>query len=143
MIEGGCRCGAIRYRLQAEPVAARMCWCRDCQHWACGNASVNLIVRRDALHVDGVPSRYESLADSGNHMRRSFCGACGSALFSESRENVDFLVVRVGSLDQPGRYPPQAVIWTDSAPAWAVIDPSLPAFPRQPGAVTAAPTDKP
>lgn len=133
MIEGGCRCGAIRYRLGADPVAVRMCWCRDCQHWACGNASVNLIVRRDALRVDGTPSAYESLADSGHHMRRAFCGQCGSALFSESRENAEFLVVRVGSLDAPARFPPESVIWTESAPAWATIDPAMPAFPRQPG----------
>ena len=132
MIEGGCRCGAIRYRLGADPVTVRMCWCRDCQHWACGNASVNLIVPRGALQVDGEPSSWESLADSGHHMRRSFCGQCGGALFSEARENTDYLVVRVGSLDQPDRFPPQCVIWTDSAPAWAVIDASLPGFPRQP-----------
>lgn len=136
MIEGGCRCGAIRYRVVDEPLTVRQCWCRDCQYWACGNASLNLIVRRDALQVQGTPLQYESLADSGNHMRRSFCGACGSALFSESRENLDYQVVRAGSLDQPERFAPQAVIWTDSAPAWAVIDPALPAFPRQPGPLT-------
>ncbi len=133
MIEGGCLCKAIRYHLAAEPVAVRQCWCRDCQHWACGNASVNLIVRRVALQVEGSPAHYSSLADSGHHMRRSFCGACGTPLFSESRETKDFQVVRVGTLDDPARFPPRAVIWTDSAPAWAVIDASLPAFPRQPG----------
>lgn len=133
MITGGCRCGAVRYLISADPVATRMCWCRDCQYWAAGNATVNLIVRRDALQVDGSPSAYDSLADSGHHMRRSFCGQCGSALFSEAQENADFLVVRAGSLDQPDQFAPQSVIWTDSAPAWAVIDASLPAFPRQPG----------
>lgn len=133
MIKGGCRCGAIRYHVGTDPVAARMCWCRDCQYWACGNASANIIVRRDALHVDGATSSYESLADSGHHMRRSFCGQCGTALFSEALENVDLLVVRVGSLDHPERFAPECVIWTGSAPAWAVIDASLPAFPRQPG----------
>ena len=133
MIEGGCLCKAIRYRLSAEPVAARQCWCRDCQYWACGNATVNILVRRTALRVDGSPAHYESLADSGHHMRRSFCGQCGTSLFSQSRENMELMVVRVGTLDDPARFPPQAVIWTDSAPAWAVIDASLPAFPGQPG----------
>lgn len=132
MIEGGCRCGAIRYRIGAEPVASRLSWCRDCQHWACGNASVNIIVRRDALRVDGIPARYDSRADSGHDMRRSFCRECGTQLFSESLENVDFIVVRVGTLDDPARHAPECVIWTDSAPAWAAVDPSLPAFPRQP-----------
>ena len=133
MIEGGCRCGAIGFTLHAEPVATRQCWCRDCQYWACGNASVNLVVRRDALRVHGEPAHYESRADSGNHMRRSFCGGCGTALFSECRENLDHLVVRAGVLRDPTRFRPQAVIWTGSAPPWALIDPTLPAFPRQPG----------
>ena len=136
MIEGGCRCGAIRYRLVEEPLTVRQCWCRDCQYWACGNASLNLIVRRDSLQVQGTPFQYESLADSGNPMRRSFCGTCGSGLFSESHENLDYQVVRAGSLDQPERFAPQAVIWTGSAPAWAFIDPALPAFPHQPGPLT-------
>lgn len=130
---GGCLCGAIRYTLTAEPVAARLCWCRDCQYWATGNAAVNIVVPRAAVAVEGVPAAWESLADSGHHMRRSFCSSCGTQLFSEARENADSMVVRVGSLDDAGGIVPDAVIWTDSAPAWARIDPVMKAYPRQPG----------
>jgi len=133
MITGGCRCGAIRYRLGAEPVAVRVCWCRDCQYWGAGNATVNLMVRRDSLQVDGEPAGYESLAASGHHMRREFCGTCGSALFSSAAENLEYQVVRAGSLDDPSRFPPQMVIWTDSAPDWAIFPSGLPSYPRQPG----------
>ena len=129
---GQCRCGAIRYTIDAEPITARLCWCRDCQHWACGNASFNLMVPRAGLQVEGAPRHWESLADSGNHMRRSFCGECGTQLFSESLENPQRIVVRVGTLDDAGDLRPLATIWTDSAPEWAVIDPDLPAYPRQP-----------
>jgi hypothetical protein len=130
---GGCRCGAIRYTLSAAPVATRQCWCRDCQYWAAGNATVNLVVARSAVRVDGAPAAWESLADSGHHMRRSFCAGCGTPLFSEARENPDFMVVRAGSLDDANGVAPDMVIWTDSAPAWARFDPALPAYPRQPG----------
>lgn len=130
---GQCRCGAIRYRVDAEPIAVRLCWCRDCQYWACGNAAFNLIVPRAALRVEGEPRHWECIADSGNHMRRSFCGECGTQLFSGSEENADRIVVRVGTLDDAGDIRPQAAIWTDSAPAWAAIDPAIPSFPRQPG----------
>lgn len=130
---GGCLCGAIRYTLTAPPVATRLCWCRDCQYWATGNAAVNIVVPRTAIAVEGAPPHWESLADSGHHMRRSFCGACGTQLFSEARENAGHMVVRVGTLDDADGIVPDTVIWTDSAPAWARIDPAMNAYPRQPG----------
>ena len=130
---GGCRCGAIRYTLRAEPLATRLCWCRDCQYWALGNAAVNIMVPRDAVAISGTPRAWESRAESGNTMRRSFCAECGTQLFSESSGNPLNMVIRVGSLDDAGGIVPTAAIWTDSAPAWAHIDPALQSFPRQPG----------
>ena len=96
---GGCRCGAIRYTLAAEPLATRLCWCRDCQYWALGNAAVNIVVPRAAVAVSGSPRGWESEADSGNRMRRSFCADCGTQLFSESSGNPLNMVIRVGTLD--------------------------------------------
>jgi len=130
---GGCRCGAIRYTLSAAPLATRLCWCRDCQYWALGNAAVNIMVPRAAVAVQGAPRRWESLADSGNRMARSFCGDCGTQLFSESSGNPQNMVIRVGTLDDATGIRPTAAIWTASAPEWAHIDPALQAFPGQPG----------
>lgn len=130
---GGCRCGAIRYTLHAEPLATRLCWCRDCQYWALGNAAVNIMVPRAAVAATGSLRHFDSQADSGNRMRRSFCGDCGTQLFSESSGNAQNMVIRVGTLDDARGIAPTMAIWTDSAPAWAHIDPALQAFPRQPG----------
>ena len=129
---GGCRCGAVRYTLEAEPLATRLCWCRDCQYWALGNAAVNIMVPRAAVAVTGQPRHFDSVADSGNRMRRTFCGECGTHLFSQSSGNLQNMVIRVGSLDDASDIRPTVVIWTDSAPPWAHIDPALQAFPRQP-----------
>jgi len=130
---GGCICGAIRYTLSEEPVTVRLCWCRDCQYWAGGNAPLNLRMRRSAVQVEGTPRSWASQADSGNHMLRSFCGECGTQMFSQSLEHPEFMVVRAGTLDDASGIRPLATIWTDSAPAWAAIDPAIPSFPRQPG----------
>ena len=129
---GGCRCGAVRYTLGAEPFAVRLYWCRDCQYWSTGNAAVNMIVPRDAVQVDGELDGWDSMAESGNHMRRSVCPRCGTPMFSEARENIERMVIRVGTLDDATGIVPTTIIWTDSAPAWAPIDPALQAFPRQP-----------
>ena len=47
---GKCLCGAVRFRLSAEPVATRICWCRDCQHLA-ANGTVNIMVNGMFPHI--------------------------------------------------------------------------------------------
>jgi len=96
---GKCLCGAVRFRLSAEPLATRICWCRDCQHLA-ANGTVNIMVPTAALDIDGPTSEYTSTADSGNTMRRRFCPTCGSSLFANSSARPQFTVVRVGALER-------------------------------------------
>jgi hypothetical protein len=128
---GKCLCGAVRFRLSAEPVATRICWCRDCQHLA-ANGTVNILVPTAALDIDGQTSEYTSAADSGNTMRRRFCPTCGSSLFANSSARPQFTVVRVGALDDPSSVKPTMNIWTSSAPTWACLDPTLEQVERQP-----------
>jgi hypothetical protein len=116
----------------AAPVAARYCWCRDCQRFAAGNATVNVIFPSDAVTIEGETSDYESLADSGARMHRRFCPTCGTPLFSQAETRPHIIIIRAGALDDPGVARPSGVIWTSSAPRWACIDPDLPSFPAQP-----------
>ena len=131
-ITGGCLCGAVRFRSTAAPTATRYCWCRDCQHFAAGGATVNVIFPSAAVIIDGAPKVYDSVADSGNRMRRSFCSSCGSPLFSQAEARPQVLIVRAGALDDPDIAKPSAAIWVSSAPRWACIDPDLEHFPAQP-----------
>ena len=131
-ISGGCLCKAVRYRITAPPVAARMCWCRDCQYLAAGGGSVNLAFPAAAVHVEGELRDFVGVADSGNIMHRRFCPTCGTQMFSASEARPHLLIVRVGTLDDPELGRPQALIWTASAPRWACLDPALPHSERQP-----------
>lgn len=145
-VTGGCFCGAVRFRFAEPPGMMRMCWCRDCQYLAAGNASVNAIFRTETLEISGDIQTYESMADSGNAMRRRFCPKCGTQLFSKSSSRPGMMVVRVGALDNREIGPPAGVIWTGSAPSWAHIDAGLPTTPGQPGAgslVTPAASEMP
>jgi hypothetical protein len=135
---GTCLCGAVRYTLSADPVAVRVCWCRDCQRLA-ANGTVNMIVPVEALAVEGAPAEHVGRADSGNTMRRRFCPQCGTHLFSHSSGRPQFVVVRVGTLDDPSSVRPSANIWTCSAPAWACLDARLDAYDRQPPPPMTAP----
>jgi len=131
-ITGGCLCGRVRFRSTAAPIAARYCWCRDCQRFAAGNATVNVVFARPAVTVEGELTGYDSVADSGARMRRSFCPHCGTPLLSENGSRPDLLIVRAGALDDPDLAEPSTAIWTSSAPRWACIDPELKQFPAQP-----------
>jgi hypothetical protein len=130
-IHGGCICGAVRYTATAEPLIVRACWCRVCRYFAAGNASINLAFARDAVTLTGALRDYASTAESGNHMHRGFCPDCGVHVTSEAAERPQIIVIRMGTLDEPQRFAPQANIWVSAAPEWAHIDAGLPQFPGQ------------
>ncbi len=130
-IRGGCLCGAVRYVASAEPVVARLCWCRLCQYYGTGNATLNLAFAREAVQLSGELADYASIADSGNHMHRRFCPRCGTQVTSEAEERPHLIVLRAGTLDDPSTVTPQMQIWTSQAPHWAQFDPALPQYPGQ------------
>ena len=131
-ITGSCLCKAVRYSSTAPPLAARACWCRVCQYFAAGNASINAAFKKETLAVEGETRDYVSIADSGAVMHRRFCPHCGVHLFSEAESRPHLVFVRVGTLDDPELVRPAANIWTASAPSWACIDEGLPGFEGQP-----------
>ena len=136
---GHCLCGAVNFTLTTDPLATRVCWCRDCQHLA-ANGTVNLLVPAEALSVSGELSEYTKTADSGNSITRQFCPQCGTQLFAKSSGRPQFRVVRAGNLDEPSSIQPDMNIWTASAPAWACLDPALERVEHQPVAPKPAPT---
>lgn len=135
---GRCLCGQVSYRIDGEPLAVRICWCRDCQHVA-GNGTANATFLAASLHVEGTPAEHVKIADSGNALTRRFCAACGSHLWSVSSARAHLVTLRIGTLDDPSSVVPSANIWTVSAPAWARPDPALERFDRQPPAPQVAP----
>lgn len=128
---GRCLCGAVHFTLTREPLATRICWCRDCQHLA-ANGSVNLMVDSDALQITGEVADYVKTADSGNRITRQFCPVCGTQLFARSSARPQFAVVRAGNLDEPSSIRPAMNIWASSAPEWACLDPQLERVEQQP-----------
>jgi hypothetical protein len=137
-ISGHCLCGSIRFNIDAEPIGARMCWCNDCQRIASGSATVNVIFAEDAVTFDGDLSTFDMVADSGNTVQRGFCPQCGSQMYSKTLEPKGLPIrIRAGVLSDPQLIAPQAIIWTDSAPQWAILDPALPHFPKGPPPVLA------
>jgi hypothetical protein len=131
-ITGGCLCKQVRFEASAQPIAMRLCWCRDCQYFASGNATVNVVFRSEAVKIQGELRDYQSVADSGARMHRRFCPNCGTHVFSASESRPHLLIIRNGALDDTELLEPSATIWVDSAPQWAWIDEALPRHTGQP-----------
>jgi len=138
-LTGKCLCGAVSFSFSGEPVATRICWCRDCQHVS-ANGTVNLLVHSDGLTHSGALAEYTKTADSGNELTREFCPKCGTHLFGKTSARPQFRVVRVGNLDNPSAVRPTSNIWTSSAPEWACMDDSLEQVEKQPGPPNQSPT---
>jgi hypothetical protein len=131
-VTGHCLCGAVRYSINAAPLASRSCWCRLCQYIGAGSATVNVCFPTNAITIEGEMRDFRSVADSGNVMHRRFCPTCGTHMFSESEIRPHLIFVRAGTLDDPELAKPASTIWISEAPSWACIDPGLPRVDRQP-----------
>jgi len=131
-ITGKCLCGLVRWTSSELPIVTRVCWCRDCQYLGAGSGTVNSCFRTSTFSSTGEATEYFSVSDSGNRMRRRFCGACGTPLFSEAETRPHLIFVRVGTFDDPSLARPALTMWTASAPSWACFDSGLPRIDGQP-----------
>ena len=129
---GGCACGAIRYAIDAAPIAMNDCQCRQCQHESGTGHASHLTFPRAAVRLDGKATLWEMTGDGGTVKSRAFCPVCGAPVYMTFPAMPEFFVVRAASLDDPGRYQPQFVTWHAAGPAWDRVDPSLPAFEAMP-----------
>jgi len=121
--EGGCLCGAVRFRVTAGPLDSGYCHCRMCQRNS--GAPVVAWVTFPAKSFDwiaGVPGTYASSA----HGKRQFCSDCGSYLVFLSTKSPAEVSVNTASFDDPEAFPPQKHIFTESRIAWFRTADALP-----------------
>lgn len=127
---GGCVCGAIRYEADAEPVFSVHCCCRKCQHLSGAGHSSQIALPASVVSWTGEPRWFASTADSGNAVENAFCPTCGSPLANRSAGLPDMVFFHAGSLDDPGMFKPQLVVWTSKKQPWDDINPTLHALAK-------------
>ena len=136
---GRCACGAVTATISGTPAATRQCWCRQCQQVAGGAHTTNAMFATDAVAITGTLATHSYTAASGNVLTQSFCPACGTPVMAQSSARPQFRTIRLGFIEPPHDLAPQMAIWTDDAPAWAVIPDHLERHALQPPAPTPAP----
>ena len=126
--EGGCACGAIRYRLTSEPLFTHCCHCLNCQRQTGSAFVINLLIEADRMELlADEPQPVDVPRDDGSMQRIFRCPTCQVAVFSEyGRPEVRF--VRAGTLDDPSGTRPDVHIYTRSKLPWITLPGSAPAF---------------
>lgn len=130
--EGGCLCGAVRYRSEHEPQTVGHCYCTDCRKSSGTGHCTHVVVPEDGFSYTGEVRFYDRPADSGNMVSRGFCPNCGSAVFSRNSGMHGMAFPRASSLDDPNSITPQMIVYASRAPNWDHLDASLPAFAKMP-----------
>jgi hypothetical protein len=126
--EGGCACGAVRYRLTSDPLIIHCCHCLSCQRQTGSAFVVNLLIETDRLELlAGDVRPVDVPRDDGSAQRIFRCPSCQIAVFSQyGYPGVRF--VRGGTLDDPRGVIPDVHIYTRSKVGWVTLPVSAPAF---------------
>ncbi|MHC6227099.1 GFA family protein [Pseudomonas sp. X10] len=116
--EGGCLCGAIRYKVKDEPQAIVVCHCSHCQRASGSAFSVNLLVKEGDYEQAGETKFLVDTGDSGLPSYRHFCGNCGSPIMTKAMNLPGIVLVKAGTLDDQEGLQPQVEIYTEHAMKW-------------------------
>ena len=128
-IDGGCTCRRVRYRMLTRPLFVHCCHCRWCQRETGASFALNAIIEADrVVVVDGDPEIVDTPSNSGRGQKIARCLLCRIALWSNYAGAGDAIrFVRVGTLDDPDRLPPDIHIFTSSKQPWVLLPPGTPA----------------
>jgi hypothetical protein len=128
-IEGGCDCRHVRYRMTSAPLFVHCCHCRWCQRESGASFALNAMIESDRVElIAGDILMVDTPTESGSGQQIARCPRCHVALWSHyagAGPVVKF--VRVGTLDDPDRLPPDVHIFTASKQPWVVLPEGTPA----------------
>ena len=127
--EGGCTCGAVRYRMMTTPLFVHCCHCRWCQRETGSAFALNAIIEADrVILLQGKTEIVDTPSNSGRGQRITRCPQCRIALWSNyAGAGGAIHFVRVGTLDNPDSLEPDIHIFTASKQPWVVLPHDTPA----------------
>src|SRR5450631_2618828 len=126
---GGCTCRQVRYRMSGRPLIVHCCHCRWCQRETGSAFALNAMIEADRVEIlSGEVMSVATPSLSGKGQKISRCPTCRIALWSNYGGAGDLVrFVRVGTLDEPDRLPPDIHIFISSKQPWVVLPPGMPA----------------
>ncbi|GAB2584277.1 GFA family protein [Ramlibacter solisilvae] len=132
LFEGGCDCRLVRYRMRGRPMFVNCCHCRWCQRETGSAFALNALIEAGRLeHTGALPEIVDTPSESGQGQMIARCPRCRIAIWSNyAGAGAAVRFVRVGTLDEPDRFPPDIHIFTESKQPWVVLPAGTPAMPQ-------------
>jgi len=125
--EGGCLCGAVRWKATGEPVNIGYCHCRQCQKATGAPFFVRAVFPQDAVSVEGNTEQFPS----SDRLWRVFCRECGTRLFGK-RTDGSVMGISLGTFDDPDALAPAMHMFVSEKVGWLSIDDGLPQHAKRP-----------
>src|SRR5581483_2771658 len=125
--EGGCLCGAVRFKTEGEPINVRLCHCRNCQKAMGSPFFARALFPQTAITVHGESCRYPT----SERLDRVFCKRCGTRLFTW-RTDGTAAGVALAVFDDRHAFAPSEHIWVSEKMNWVRLDDGLPRYPEGP-----------
>ena len=131
--EGGCQCGAVRYRIVEAPARVSLCHCTQCQRQTGSAFSMAMFVAEAAFNLlRGEPKTWTRSSDSGREVACSFCPECGTRILHRAELYRGFVNLRPGTLDDRSWLQPTDSYWTREKQAWVQVPADLHIHDTQP-----------
>jgi hypothetical protein len=128
-IQGGCRCGAVRYTLALEALPRTYaCHCLDCQTWTGSSFSQQTFLPAASLSVTGPLAVYEFITPSGSTSIQRMCPTCHARLYNTNSARPGIVVVRAGTLDRSDELDIVPHIWAKRKQPWLKLPESVPVW---------------
>ena len=118
--EGGCHCGSVRYVCSEEPITVVNCHCGDCQKIAGSAFITGVLVPEGSVEINGEMKSYRVEADSGNHITRNFCPACGTRILVELEGGIG-IGVSYTTMDDNSWLEPSVEFYASKAQPWITL----------------------
>lgn len=123
VVEGGCSCRAVRYRMTGPAMIVHCCHCTWCQRESGASFALNAMIEGDRVtNLAAEPEVVDTPSASGRGQRIARCPSCRVAVWSNySSAGPIIKFVRVGTLDNPALTPPDIHIFTANKQPWVLL----------------------
>jgi len=131
--EGGCYCGAVRYRVSGPPRRVGACCCRWCQRRTGSVLGLSVYFEAsDFDYLQGELRHFRLTSGSGRSIETDFCPTCATTVGWTMEAEPGARGIAGGTFDDPTLWQPQRFVFTRTKPGWLSACDAIPCYEALP-----------